>query len=385
MSTSNHDFEHFSIYDQDTAQNAREIFAAARQHCPVISTDADEGYSVITRYDDVKEALGSPELFSSAWGAPRGKMEPPIVVDPPLHRHYRLLLNRFLSYRALEPYVDRMREIANVQIDRWVDRGEVDFIREFADPFTATVLAEIIFNDTDAAWTRLIQEGLKDAGTDGSTHWLEIAREFANKKMEERIASGKDEDDILNAIINGKIDGRPLTQEEREGTLMTLFGGGLDTTKAALSGIMIHVARAPQLEEKIRHIGWKDNAIDEFVREISPVSYFGRIATQDVPIGDENFAAGTRFLISFFSANHDESEFSDPNTIDFDRDHRRSLGFGYGIHRCIGVQLAKLQIGVGIQEVFKRITNVRLQQDEIIQSVGLPRFPLSVPLSFDQV
>ena len=156
-------------------------------------------------------------------------------------------------------------------------------------------------------------------------------------------------------------------------------------SKPALQPIFPSLSACLGWARQIRHIGWKDSKLDEFIRDLSPVSYFGRIATQDVQIGDENFAAGARFLISFFSANHDESEFSDPNAIDFDRDHRRSLGFGYGIHRCIGMQLAKLQISVGIQEVFKRITNVRLQQDEIIQSVGLPRFPLSVPLSFDQV
>jgi cytochrome P450 len=381
---SEHDFEHFSIYDHGAAQRLGELFAAARQRCPVITTDVDGGYSVITRYAEVKQALASPDRFSSSWGAPRATMEPPIVVDPPLHRHYRLLLNRFLSYRALEPHMDRIREIANMQIDRWIDRGEAEFIHEFADPFTAAVLAEIIFNDSDASWTHAIQESLERMGAEGDLGWLDLAREFAVRKMEERIASGKSVDDILNAVIYGKIDGRPLTQEEKEGTLMTLFAGGLDTTKAALSGILIHVARAPELEDLVRNITWKDTEIDEFVRHVSPVAYFGRIAKQDVQIGDDNFAAGTKFLISFFSANHDESEFANPDAIDFDRDHRRSLGFGFGIHRCIGMQLAKLQISIGLQELFKRITNVRLRQEEILYSVGLGRFPLSVPISFDR-
>ena len=97
---------------------------------------------VLTRYDDIKAALSDPETFSSSWGAPRIEMKPPIAVDPPTHRDYRLLLNRFFSFRSLEPHEDRIREIANRQIDRWIDRGEVEFVHEFGAPYTAMVLAE---------------------------------------------------------------------------------------------------------------------------------------------------------------------------------------------------------------------------------------------------
>jgi cytochrome P450 len=286
----------------------------------------------------------------------------------------------------LEPHEARIREIANRQIDPWIERGDVEFVHEFADPFTATVLAEIIFNETDSSWTRELQSSFEEHATKGDiTATFELARKVAVAKMERRVESGEEKDDILNAVLHGTIDGRPLTREEREGTLITLFGGGLDTTKASLTGIMLHLTKDPALEDRLRVINWTDDSIDEFVRELSPVAYFGRIATDAVQIGDNEFARGTRFLISYYSANHDETEFTDPDSLDFARDARRHVGFGYGIHRCLGMQLGKLQIAIGLQELFKRITNVRIAQDEVVYCAGLPRFPENLRLSFDRV
>lgn len=379
------DFEHYSIYDDEIAQRLGQFYAAARQQCPIISTDADGGYSILTRYDDIKTALADPQTFSSSWGVPNGKKEPPIIVDPPTHRDYRLLLNRFFSYRSLEPQQARIREIANRRIDTWIDKGEVEFVREFAGSFTATVLAEIIFNDTDSSWTYELQKMMEDVATKGDhVSSYALARQVAKDKIEARLASGVRKDDVLDAVLHGTIEDRPLTQAEREGTLITLFGGGLDTTKASLTGIMLHTARVPELEDRLRNINWEDPTLDEFIRELSPVSGFGRIATTDTRLGGYDIAAGTKFMISFFSANHDETKFPNPDQLDFNRDSKH-VGFGYGIHRCIGMQLAKLQIGIGLQELFKRITNVRLADDEIVYCAGLPRFVRNLRLSFDRV
>jgi cytochrome P450 len=384
--TTNEDFEHFNIYDEEVAQRLGQFYETARHQCPIISTDSDGGYSILTRYDDVKTALGDPETFSSSWGVPNGKMEPPIIVDPPTHRDYRLLLNRFFSYRSLEAHQARIREIANRQIDKWIDKGEVEFVHEFADPYTATVLAEIIFNDTDSSWTQEIQTALEENATKGDhATTFGLARVVAKEKMAARLASGERKDDVLDALLYGTIEDRPLTQEEREGTLITLFGGGLDTTKASLTGITLHTARAPELEDRIRDINWEDPTLDEFIRELSPVSNFGRIATTDTKLGGYDIAAGTKFMVSFFSANHDETKFPNPNELDFSRDSKQHVGFGYGIHRCIGSQLAKLQIGIGLQELFKRITNVRLADDEIVYCAGLPRFVKNLRITFDRV
>jgi cytochrome P450 len=379
------DFDHHSIYDEEVAQRLGQFYETARQQCPIINTDADGGYSILTRFDDVKEALGDPKTFSSSWGVPKGKMEPPITVDPPTHRDYRLLLNRFFSYRSLEPHQARIREIANRHIDQWIDKDEVEFLAEFADPFTAVVLAEVIFNDTDSSWTYEVQKIHENSTKGDYKPYHDFTRQVANDKMDARLASGVRKDDVLDAILHGTIEGRPLTQEEREGTLMTLFGGGLDTTRASLTGIMLHTARAPELEDRLRNINWEDPTLDEFVRELSPVAHFGRIATTDTELGDHEFAAGTKFVVSFFSANHDETKFPNPNELDFDRDAKQHVGFGYGIHRCIGMQLAKLQIGIGLQELFKRITNVRLIDDEIVYCAGLPRVPKHLRLAFDRV
>jgi cytochrome P450 len=377
----------FDIFSDELAQHLPETLAYARRQCPVIHTEADGGYSVITRYEDVRQVLGDPKTFSSAWGVPRGKINPPIIVDPPDHRDYRMLLNRFFSYKALEPHEARIRALANRAIDVWVDRSEVEFVREFADPFTASVLGEVIFNDLEASeWTHQIQVKMEEESSRGDIEGAhDIGRQVARRKLEEERSSKEEtRDSIVKAISNATVGGRPLSQEEQEGTLITLFAGGLDTTKATLSGILLHVARDPQLEDHVRNLHWTDPALDEFIRDLAPVLQFGRVVTRETSVGGRRFFPGDKILVHFWSANHDESVFENAGSLELERDAKLHVGFGFGIHRCIGSQLARIQIAMGLQELFRRITNVQLVKDAVTYSSGLARFPRSLELRFER-
>jgi cytochrome P450 len=373
----------FDIYSDELAQHMPEVLAYARTQCPVIETAS--GYSVITRYDDVRRVLSDPGTFSSAWGVPRGKMEPPIVIDPPDHRDYRTFLNRFFSFKALEPNEERIRALANRAIDVWIGRGEVDFMREFADPYTASVLGNIILGDSDAAkWTGQLQTGMEHQGVAGDFDGVfSLAREVARRKLEEERTNPTRSDSIVKAIVEARVADRPLSQEEQEGTLVTLFLGGLDTTKATLTGIMLYIAQHPEAEERLRSVHWNDPALNEAIRILSPVPNFGRVCTRDVSVGGHQFSEGDKLLVNFWSANHDETAFANADEWDFDRDARGHVGFGYGIHRCIGTQLARLQIAIALQELFRRISSVRLSNPDISYSAGLSRYPRGVRLEFD--
>jgi cytochrome P450 len=386
MPTPEEAIEHFDIFSEEVGDYPAEIFGHARQACPVIHAEVDGGYYIFTRYQDGKAILSDPKTFpNGGWGTPRGKFEPPISVDGDEHRDYRMLLNRFFSYRALEPHQAQIRKIAAGLVDSWVDRGRVDFMSEFASPYTATVVSNVVFNDPDASWSiepQRLQSEVAPAG--GVRQVFETTAIVAQQKLDERRASGESIDDPISALIEGKILGRPLTESERVGTLSTLFLGGLNTTRGLLGGTMHHIARNPALEEVVRNVHWLDDAVDEFVRDLSPVTYMSRVVTKPTQVGSVALQPGDHLLVSSISVNHDESVFGDdPYTLDIERDKNPHLGFGYGVHRCLGLTLARLQFAVGMQEVFKRITNVRLVRD-VQYTAGIARVPATVEIAFDR-
>jgi cytochrome P450 len=374
----------FDIFSEEVAANFGEIFKFARENCPVIHAEVDGGYYVPTRYDDIKCVLSDAETFSSAWGTPRGALEPPINIDGAAHRDYRMLLNRFFSYRVLELQADQIRGIANGFIDQWANEGHVEFMSGFASGFTASVLSNVIFNDPDSSWTSEPQRLQGEVAPSGGLEQVfDATRAVARQRLEERLESDEEYDDVMSAVINGTIDGRPLRRDEQIGTLCTLFLGGLNTTRALLGGTMQHVARRPELEDLVRSIHWSDKSVDEFVREISPVAYLGRVVTKPTELGGVSLEPGDHLMIPYSSANHDESVFgNEPEVLSFDRDKNPHVGFGHGVHRCIGLPLARVNFAIAMQQIFDRITNVRLEA-EPVHTAGLSHGPHELFISFD--
>ena len=132
---------------------------------------------------------------------------------------------------------------------------------------------------------------------------------LAEELLRERAASGSQRDDVLSAIVNGTVEGRPLTMEEQVGATTILFTGGLDTTKAALGNIARHLAEDPALEQRLRDPEWIKADLDEFLRYESPIMFMARTVTRDTELGGCPLKAGDRVAVHYASANRDESRF----------------------------------------------------------------------------
>jgi cytochrome P450 len=161
----------------------------------------------------------------------------------------------------------------------------------------------------------------------------------------------------------------------------------LDTTRAAISMIALRLAARPELEKRLRDPGWIRQDLDEFLRIDTPVATFGRVATKDTELVGVPIKKGQRLLLRYDSANRDEARFPAPDTLIFDDRARRptNTAFSLGIHRCVGSNLARLQIPIAWDRILSRVTNLRLSVDptEIIWAPGLSNGPATVPLTFD--
>ena len=368
-----------------------DAFAYARKRCPVtlVAPESTGRMWMITRYADVRRVLEDPETFSSVGGspAPAPVRLGPLDSDPPLHTAFRKLLNPYLSRNFALTFEQNMRGYARELIDGFIGNGKVELLSEFAGPFVARVLARLVFNESDVSKMERAKEvvvRVAEHGTEESFFDLAV---LSAEYLAAALDDPPEQDGILRVLATNTGDGRLLTEDEALGALNVLFLGGLDTTRSAIGTIAMHMAMRPELEERVRDPRWVRNDMNEFIRLTSPVATFGRVVTKDTEINGCPINRGERILVRFDSANRDEEKFPNADQLQFDPPRGGNAGFGLGIHRCIGMHLARVEIAIAFEELLARITKLKLDADPatLKWAPGIANYPDRVPLTFDTV
>lgn len=377
----------FDYTNPDHDTRIDEVLRHARGACPVPHTTAFGGHYIATTYEAAAEVLRDHTTFSSTEYVnivgSMGVRQPPLDTDPPLQHDYRKILNPFFHPKQLAESEQQVREIAKSHIAQWVDTGKCEFIESFATPFVTDVLAKVVFHRDDTAVFRNAAECTERLVT-GDISAYPVFKTLMDEFVAARRAAGGG--GVVAAILTGEIAGRPLTHEEQVGVVQILFSGGLDTTKVAISDIVLAMIQNPDLEGRLRTPGWEKATLDELLRYSSPIAALGRHATCDTVVAGQQLKAGDRVLVHYSSANHDDSVFESPDELRFDRERNPHLAFGLGVHRCVGMHLARLQIRVAINELLSAITNIRLTSDapELVRRPGISRVLLQLPIEFDR-
>lgn len=364
-----------------------EVLSHARGVCPVPHTTAIGGHYIATTYEAVAEVLRDHETFSSTdyvnIAGSMGVRQPPLDTDPPIQHDYRKILNPFFHPKQLAHSEQQVRDIAKSHIGHWVSNGTCEFIDDFATPFVTDVLGKVVFNCEDTTVFRKAAE-CTERLVKGDISVYPMFASLMADFVESRRAV--DEGGVVSAILSGEIGGRQLTHEEQVGVVQILFSGGLDTTKVAISDIVLAMVQNPDLENRLRTPGWEKATLDELLRYSSPIAALGRHATRDTVVAGQQLKAGDRILVHYSSANHDDAVYESPDELRFDRERNPHLAFGLGVHRCVGMHLARLQIRVAIEELLNAFTNVRLTSDapELVRRPGISRVLLQLPIEFDR-
>jgi cytochrome P450 len=365
-----------------------ELFDYARNGCPVARTEEGGGFWLVTRYEDVKRVLEDWQTFSSTESpiTPSPVSLCPITDDPPIQTAARQLLNPLFSRGAIAKYEPSMRAAARALIANWVDRGSVELLTEFAGPYVAAMLTEVIFTDfgpDDIARAQNIAlRSAEDPSPQVFIDLFGLCSEYLATVRER----GVTEDGVVYRLLNGKINGEPFPEDKQLGALGILVLGGLDTTRAAIGNIAYRVATNPGVEDRLRNPAWVKRDLDEFLRLDSPVACMARVATRDVELNGVHIKAGERVQLRYDSANRDESRFHDGDKLVFDEPRTGHTAFGMGVHRCIGSNVARLQIEIAYEELLKQIRNLRLAPGaEITWMPGNSNALHAVNLEFDRV
>ena len=370
------------------------VYQRMLDECPVMRTPSlmgDGSGVTLTRYEHVLWGLKHPEIFSSQDVVQVGNEVPliPLSVDPPEHAKYRRLLDPFFAPRKMLELEPEMRKLVNEVIDGFIDRGTCDFHEDYATPLPSTFfLALMGMPQSDLPdflmWRdqtiRPDATTVEDAARSREEAGHAITRYF-EEAIEERRRNPDDR--LLTRLVQGEVDGRPLTQNELLGACHLLLLGGLDTVTATLDCMILYLAAHPERREAIvADPSLVSPAVEELLRRETPVMMVPRKVVQDFEMGGVQFKAGDSATMLLGAANVDQDEFDDADGVHFDRANNRHLAFGGGPHRCLGSHLARLELRVAIEEWHRRIPRYEIAEGaEIHYSPGI-RQADNLPLLF---
>ena len=381
-------------------QNAPQIWDQLRSACPVAHTDRYGGAWLPVTHADVSAVARDTDHFSSEGAVlsnkpPRDQWistapiggAPPITSDPPFHADARRLLLPAFSPQVVAEWEPEIRRLCNELIDNMGDIDTVDAAVQYAQNIPVYVIARMLglpvedsdyFRDT----VHLVLEGV-GAPFGERQQSFEKLDAYLSMHVREHIENPKD--DLIGFLLNAKIYDQPLSPEHVVGTIILLMVAGIDTTWSSIGSSIWHLAQHPSdLQRMVNEPELLPTAIEELLRMYAPVT-MARIVSQDAEIGGCPVKAGDSVLLPFPAANRDPEVFPDADKVVIDREENRHVAFGLGIHRCLGSNLARLELRVAVEVFIQRFPKFELPNPSAVTwSLGQVRGPRKLPVRITQ-
>jgi cytochrome P450 len=389
------DFDHT---DPAWVSDPYPIWKDLRDRCPVAHSERYGGAWLPVTHDYVSEIAYDTEHFTSRGvvvseyrpgpnelPAPIGPA-PPITSDPPFHSlARRMLLPAFSPARvaALEPFTQAM---ARGLLDATAGRTEIDAATEYAQHIPVRVIVGMLGFPTEDAdlFRQFIHQVMEDVDMSPDERQASVDEGEIDEYLDDQIARHRAEprDDLTSFLIEAEIDGMKLQQEHIRGTMLLLMIAGIDTTWSAIGASLWHLARHPEDRRRLTaEPGLMDSALEEFLRVYAPVT-MARLVAQDFDFHGNGLKEGDWLLLPFPAANRDPAVFPDPDVVQLDREQNRHAAFGLGIHRCLGSNLARMELRVALQEWLGRYPDFELSDPSAVTwSAGQVRGPRSLPVT----
>ncbi|HEY2301993.1 MAG TPA: cytochrome P450 [Acidimicrobiales bacterium] len=383
------------------------IYRRLRDHHPVYRLDRYSGWA-LSRFADVWEVEHDTEHFSIADGPifaqeristpPAGPPPAPptdpmpsfSTLDPPLNPRLRQALGGPLRPAPVGRLESVIRSLACSRLDELVPAGRFDITADYAGPVSAGVMCRLVGFPPSAATAVLglvnRSMGRKPPGltADGQRAGAELHGMLTELVAARRRGGDADPGSMIGGLLDTQVEGRTLTDREIAVQLSTIVSGGTETVPKIVAGGLLELWRHPDQRAAVAgDAGRSAAAFEEMLRYGAPLQWVGRTVTEPVVVAGTAMAPGERVLLLLASANRDEREFDDPDEFHWDRQIRRHLAFGYGVHFCIGHHVARLEGRVLLDELLNRIPDYEIDVEGAVRppsefQVGYTAMPLVV-------
>ncbi len=388
------DFDHSDpAYNPNAPQVWKELREAG---CPVAHSDRYGGVWIPVTHETVHDVAYDTEHFTSrsvvvgvgrpgdlALPAPIG-VAPPITSDPPFHGKARRLLLPPFAPKQIEPWEPEVQQLCRRLLDEMGDLtpGEsvIDAAVQYAQHIPVNVIGRMLgFPEQDEALFRqFCHDALETINQEpGTRAGLDDLGAYIEAQIKDHREHPRD--DLTSYLMGVEMDGSAMPDEVVGGMIILLLIAGIDTTWSAIGSSLWHLAQNPDDVTRLRDDPEVMTfAVEEFLRAYAPVT-MGRMVAQDVDFHGCPMKKDDWVLLPFPAANRDPDKFDDPDTFVIDREENRHAAFGLGIHRCLGSNLARLELRVALQEFVNRFPRFELA-GETGWSVGMIRGPRTLPV-----
>lgn len=395
-----------------TIQNPYPVYAYLREHDPVHWNPMFNCFC-LTRYDDVNMVFSDHKRFSSdIWsGAAEflgleneessrylNQIIPFLAynlqgMDPPGHTRQRTLMMKTFTPRMIESYRPAVQKLVDELIEQHLAEGQMDLVADLAYPLPSNVILDILnIPRSGRPYIRASNEAINEFVATilftGPQVWPRLAGVFAEVTayLKGLIAERRKNpgEDLLTKMVLAEENGDMLSEDEIVIATNFLLFAGHETTANLIGVGMYHLLQNPgQLEQLRRDPSRIPAAVEELLRYVSPVHMLARRTLQEVTIRGVTIPPESSIYLLVGAANRDSEKFADPEKLDINRPAVRSLGFGYGIHFCLGAALARLEGQVAFETILRRLPNLRIVGDTpLFRPNYFLRGLLSLPVAF---
>ncbi|MGV0794238.1 cytochrome P450 [Mycolicibacterium sp. XJ1819] len=373
----------FDPFSEEFFNGPWEIYRRMRQEAPVYYNEEHDFYA-LSRHEDVAAAFKDFETYSSAYGLDLAMVksgEPPmikaiILMDPPEHRQMRSLINKVFTPRAIEA----MRPMVTETIDRFIsaaDPARFDVVQDFSALFPVEVITQMLgvpeeYRQKVREWVdtslqrepgqiEMSQKGLEAVGEAFALYYQLIQE----RRVEPR-------DDMFSRLVSAEIereDGEMTSLDDFEiaGFATLLGGAGAETVTKLIGNAAVTFARNPDQWQKLLDDRSKiPAAVEELLRYEAPAQYNVRRSMREVQLHGVTIPEGKPVFLLGGSANRDPEAFTDPDRFDVDRDRTeaQNLGFGYGVHSCLGAALARMESAIALERLLDFMPRYEVMWDD---------------------
>ncbi|MBV9615373.1 MAG: cytochrome P450 [Ktedonobacteraceae bacterium] len=351
-----------------------------------VAIDEENTLCEVFRYKDVQTVLADATRFSvegtlDAAGEDVGSIA---TMDPPRHNKMRALVSQAFTPRAIAGQAGTIRTITNELLDDCAASDTLELIQDFATPLPMRVIAGMLGvplerrNDFKR-WTQEIISPSPEVAMAAYQAFVNYMGELIEEKRKER------QDDVISALFDAQVNGEVLSKQEMITFCVALLGAGFETTQRMIGNLMLCLDDYPESRRQV----WADpslvsTTVEEGLRFRPVAPRLSRVVKKDTKLGGKSIPAGYYLFAWLGSANRDEEQWKDPDVFDIHRSPNPHLEFGYGIHVCLGMPLARLELTTTLEQFIERFKDVQVIRDEPLQVIpsfgqyGLSQLPLRV-------